>query len=278
MAEVSPMIDIEALAPVSSIALDARRTTADPIGTVAIPVRDTVNTRTMFSMLATDWPEPTDKLFANGNLLALQRNTLVQRMRGDWILFIDDDMVWEPDAMKRLLASRDALEAQGHEVDVLGALCCRRQPPYQPTLYVRHKSGAYNFLEDWETDIIEVDATGMAFALISKRAFERIAGTPMPPYEERTRFDKSPDFFRWIGSLGEDLRFCQDLKTAGGHIYVDTTIRIGHLSEKEVGLREFWEEIVDRDPEVTNVRRKANRKMGLNTLTPTEARRRLRDR
>jgi hypothetical protein len=258
-------------APISSVDFDANRADGQPVGTIAMPVRDHMNTATVYSLFSTDWPEPTDKLFAGGNLLTLQRNTLVQRMRGDWILFIDDDMVWEPDAVKRLVQTKDELEAMGREVDVLGALCFRRAEPHQPTLYVRHESGPYNFLEQWEDDVVEIDGTGMAFALITKRAFERIAGTEQPSYAERIKYDRHPDFFRWQGQMGEDLRFCQDVKAAGGHVYVDTRIRIRHVAERRVGMRDFLRELAERDPEVTAARKEINDEMGLPTVDAESA-------
>lgn len=265
--------------PVATVNVGEFRTEEDPVGTVAFPVRDLINTSTFLAFMGSDRSDlPVDIIIVKGNILTLQRNTLLSRMRGDWILFIDDDMVWQPGAIKSLVQSLHDLEEAGHEVDVLGGLCFRRTEPFQPTLYVRDPiSGAYNFLEDWEDQYVEVDGTGMAFALITKRCLERIAQTVMPPYEERVKFAKQPDFFRWSGSLGEDLRFCQDVKAAGGHIVVDTTIVIEHVSETQRGYRDFLREIADREPEVTKIRRKINKRMGLPTLSSAEAKRRLRE-
>jgi len=238
---------LEQFVPGTEIHADSVRTEQNPVGTVGIPCRDFLNTDTALSIYATDWSGlPVDFLLHKGNVLTLQRNSLVQRMRGDWLLFIDDDMVWEPDAIKRLVQSLKDLREAGKEPDVLGALCFRRQAPFQPTLYVRYQDGPYRYLEDWEGRYIEVDATGMAFCLITKECFERIAGSPMPPFEERIKFDKVPDFFRWHGALGEDLRFCQDVRAAGGHIIIDTDIRIGHMAESRRGYRDFLKEVIDR--------------------------------
>lgn len=247
----------------------------EPLGTIGIPVRDSVNTQTMLSFMSTDWPGQVDKLWARGSILALQRNHLVQRMRGDWILFIDDDMVWQSDAILRLLKTRDDLIGQGFEPDMLGALCFRRSAPHTPTLFFKHAAGPYNFMEEWEDDVVEVDATGMAFCLIQVSAFEKIADTEMPPYDVRVAGQRMPDFFRWHGSLGEDLRFCQDLKQAGGSIYVDTRVHIGHVAEKVVGHRDFLREVADRDPQAQADRTLLNKEMGLPTLTPSRARTKL---
>lgn len=264
----------DAFARVSQVDLLGQRAKQEPVGTIAMPVRDRLDMRTFRAFMSTDWPYPVDQIFAIGNVLTLQRNTLVNRMRGDWILFIDDDMIWEPDAVKRLLAGKAELEEQGHEVDVIGALCFKRYAPYEPTMFTLHEIGGYNYVEDWDTDIVEVDATGMAFCLISKRAFERIAGTEMPPYDARLDFHKSPDFFTWHGALGEDLRFCQSLRQAGGRVFIDTRVKTTHMALMEVGYREYLREVAERPKDFQEHRREVNDSMGLPTLDSKEARKR----
>lgn len=246
------------------------------LGTISIPVRDHVNAATMTAMTHTDWTFVPKGRYINrniiqGNILPLQRNGAVQRMEGEWLMFIDDDMVWRPGDIGRLVAARDELDA-----DIIGALCFRRSTPYQPTLFVRESptSGAYNFLETWDDDIVEVDATGMAFVIIHRRVFEMIAGSSMPSYEHRMSINP-PDFFRWTGAFGEDLQFCQDAKKAGAKIYVDTRIEIGHVSEIEIRHRNFMLELAQRDDATYTERKRINDIMGLPTVSPAEAKQRV---
>jgi len=246
------------------------------VGTVAIPVRDHINAATATAIWHTDWSflgktEAVERYIVQGNILTLQRNESVQRMRGDWLLFIDDDMVWEPDVIGRLVAARDEVDA-----DIIGALCYRRSAPHQPTLFMRETatSGGYNYLEDWEKGIVEVDATGMAFALIHKRAFEKIADTPMPPLEVRKALGPS-GFFRWEGVLGEDLRFCQDAKAAGCSIFVDTRIEVGHMAEIEIREKHFLMESLSRTESESLSRRAINDRMGMPTMTIERVKERL---
>ncbi len=255
----APTTDLKVYGPASS---------ADAIGTVSIPVRDHINAATATALLHTDWSfltgrQKVDRFIVQGNILTLQRNESVQRMGGDWLLFIDDDMVWEPDAIGKLIAARDEIDA-----DIIGALCYRRSAPHQPTLFMRETptSGGYNYLETWSDDIVEVDATGMAFVLIHKRVFEAISGTDMPPLDIRKTLGV-PGFFRWDGVLGEDLRFCQDAKEAGCRIFVDTRIAVGHIAEVEIRKKEFLIEALQRPAEVIEMRRRINDQMGLPTLT-----------
>jgi glycosyltransferase involved in cell wall biosynthesis len=264
-------------APTSDITIfESKIEGREVLGTISIPVRDHINAATATSIWHTDWsfmPKDTaiERFIVQGNILTLQRNESVQRMRGDWLLFIDDDMVWEPDAIGRLIAARDEIDA-----DIMGALCYRRSAPHQPTLFMRElpTSGGYNYMEDWDDDIIEVDATGMAFVLIHKRVFEKIAGIPMPPYDLRRALGPS-GFFRWEGVLGEDLRFCQDAKNAGCRIFVDTRIEVGHMAEVEIRRRHFLMESLGRTESESLSRRTINDRMGLPTLTTEQIKARL---
>lgn len=257
----------------------------EPVGTIGVPVRDHMNAATVTSLVTSaaggGWLEPgahVDFNIVQGSILPLQRNELVSRMRGDWLLFIDDDMVWQPGQIKQLI---DNFEE--HDLDMLGALCFRRSAPYQPTLFMREapNAGAYNFLEDWGPGIVEVDATGMAFIVIRKRVFEMMVrhfeNRPdwvFPPYGVRIQ-QPPPNLFRWEGLLGEDLRFCQEAKAAGAKVWVDTSIAVGHVAEVQIGHDDFLRELAMRPLEATEERRKVNEAMGLPTLDSNEARRRL---
>jgi hypothetical protein len=246
------------------------------IGTVAMVMRDHVNAATLVSLLRTDWSfVPADKyldrVFVQGSILTLNRNECIQRMDGDWILFIDDDMTWNPDAIRKLIETRDY-----YDLDMVGGLCFKRTPPFHPTIYMREEAtaGKYNFLESWDEDVVEVDGTGMAFCLIHKRVFERMLGMDMPPRDER--MEHAPvNFFRWEGGLGEDLRFCQDAKASGSKIFVDTRIPIGHVGEMAFGHRDFLLALAEREPAVVEARRAINDSMGMPTVTPDEARKAL---
>lgn len=265
--------------PQPPMELFSMRRDGEPIGTIVIPTRDHMNAATVTSLVMTDFrwlPKGTtvDHNIVQGSILTSQRNEGIQRMRGDWILYIDDDMVWSPDAVGRLVEAREE-----HDLDILGGLCFRRSEPYAPTLYMRESptSGGYNFLERWaEDEIVEVDATGAAFLLIHKRVFEMIAGGPMPPYEHRVREGgPPPNYFRWEGTLGEDLRFCQDAKAAGARIWVHTGIPIGHVTERTIGHRDFLQQLALRDEATWQARKELNDSMGLPTLSPEEVRAKL---
>lgn len=265
--------------PSPPIELFSMRREGEPVGTIVIPTRDHMNAATVTSLLMTDFrwlPKgaTVDHNIVQGSILTSQRNEGIQRMRGDWILYIDDDMVWQPDAVGKLIEARDEFD-----LDIVGGLCFRRSEPYAPTLYMRERpnEGGYNFLESWaEDEIVEVDATGAAFLLIHKRVFEMIAGGPMPPFEHRVREGgPPPNYFRWEGTLGEDLRFCQDAKAAGARIWVHTGIPIGHVTERTVSHQDFLQQLAMRDEATWKHRKELNDSMGLPTLGRDEVRAKL---
>lgn len=265
------------------MAYSARRE-GEVAGTIAIPTRDHVGVGLFISMMMTDWSFlPTGQTASwqvvEGSILPSQRNELVQRMLGDWILFIDADMSFRPDAVGRLVKVREE-----HDLDIVGGLCFQRKAPHQPTLYMREtpNHGGYSFLEKWETDLVEVDATGFAFILIHRRVFERMVtldgqpGFTWPAPEVALRMPP-PNFFRWSDGFGEDLRFCQDAKAAGFKVFVDTRIQIDHTSEATINHRSFLREIAMREPDVEQARRALNENLGLPTMSASEAQELLRD-
>jgi hypothetical protein len=150
----------------------------------------------------------------------------------------------------------------------------------------------YTFLEQWEEDsAVEVDATGMAFCLIHKRVFDRIllqrTGTGFPDFEDkqdpddpekitpgRERSTPAP-FFTWDGLVGEDFRFCEDAKAAGNRVFVDTSVKIGHIGQQIITEETFLREIAFRKDYEQSFREQQLEGVGYKALTREEARKKL---
>lgn len=244
-------------------------------GTIAMVTRDNVAAQTAMSWLMTDMSflgpgEYTLRYIVQGNVLVFQRNECIQKMDGDWVLFLDSDMTWQPDAIKRIVETRDRFD-----LDILGGLCFQRGEPHQPTLYVNGSHGGYTFMEKWPEDAaIEVDATGMAFCIIHKRVFDKIlrhhTGEGFPELDERMRMSPPP-FFTWDGEFGEDFRFCRDAKAAGCRIFVDTSIKIGHVGQQVITEKTFMRELAFRSDEQQAFREAQLEAIGLEALKREEA-------
>lgn len=123
------------------------------------------------------------------------------------LLWIDDDMTFEPDAVRRLLA---------HDLPIVGGLCFNRRHPYSPVLVYFTERG-FAFKYDYPEGLVEVDATGAAFLLVKKEVFLKI----------REKYPEGP----WsILGIGEDVSFCKRATAVGYKVFVDTTVKIGHIS------------------------------------------------
>jgi glycosyltransferase involved in cell wall biosynthesis len=254
-------------------------------GTVAMVTRDKVAAQTAISWLMTDltWLKEGEyhkRYIVQGNILTFQRNQCINDMEGDWILFIDSDMVWQPQAMKVLIETRDKFD-----LDIVSGLCFQRSDPYQPTLYKEAKRASlpgvdanwsgYTFMERWDEDAaMEVDATGMAFCLIHKRVFDRIlehkVGESFGTFEQRKGQVPAP-FFRWEGEFGEDFLFCREAKESGSKVFVDTSVKIGHIGDQVITEETFLREIAFRDPDAEEFRAGVLEGIGEKVMTRREA-------
>jgi len=79
-------------------------------------------------------------------------------------------------------------------------------------------------LDDYEKDsLIEVDATGTGCLMFDTRIFREL----QPPWFKFTlTADGRP--------IGEDFGFCSRLREEGYKIFVDTSVKCGHLSTLEI--------------------------------------------
>jgi len=243
------------------------------VGTLAMVTRDRIAAPTAISWLMTDYSflgphEYVSRYIIQGHVLTAQRNECINRMDGEWIMFLDDDMTWQPSAVKDLVQTREKFN-----VDILGGLCFQRGTPYQPTLYMEARDGGngYTYMERWPEDTaIEVDATGMAFVIIHRRVFDRIllhrTGETFPTREEREHMPPPP-FFRWEGQYGEDFQFCRDARESGCRVFVDTSVKIGHIGEQTITERQFLEQVALRDDETQAIR---GAQLGQLNLLPVE--------
>ena len=174
-------------------------------------------------------------LKTNGNAkICVVENSLVYDARNklalralqegyDYILWIDSDMTFEPDALLRLLA--DAYEGR----EYVSGLCFTRTLPSRPAVCkelvwecsvdnpVKHEQEVY---KDYPKDaVFEVAATGAAFLLVKTSLIREIAET----------FHISP--FHPLPFLGEDYSFCIRARQLGKKMYCDSRVKIGHVGK-----------------------------------------------
>jgi hypothetical protein len=175
------------------------------------------------------------------------------------VLFIDDDIVVEPDALQKLLS---------HKKDIIAGICTRRQDPPVPNIrYYDREAGASRQIWEWpENQLIEVDAVGTGFMLITQNALEQVAQAYFDCLWEKefyglageklerlraVRLKKFDDekicyWFRFLPTpagdieMGEDVTFCHIAKEyCGIQVYVDTSVQPGHLGPYPFGIKDF---------------------------------------
>ena len=174
--------------------------------------------------------------YTAGRLLtAMAREKLVQEaLKGemDYIFMVDDDMLCPIDMMEALI--RDIEEHP--EIDVLAPLAHMRNPPHYAVIYTTtegYDEKAHqpyfvnNFVRNYPKDtLIECDAVGFGAVMIKMDIVKKMK----PPY-----------FFSTTGS-GEDIYFCiKSKQDAGARIFMDTRIKLGHLSAPKIIDEEYYE-------------------------------------
>ena len=156
------------------------------------------------------------------------RNLLVDRFLetdGQWLLMVDTDMVFDHDAVERLL-----------EVDsrVVGGLCfgINREFGQFPTMY-RNVDGLPVVMLDYPQGQVEVDATGAAFLLTHRTVFENHRRNHEHTWFHRREIPPTADHPG--GILGEDLSWCWWLRENNVKIVVDTTVEVDQIKPSVVG-------------------------------------------
>ena len=154
--------------------------------------------------------------FQVDSLIYSARNDLSQKAIDggyDYILWIDADMIFPADALERMLK---------HDVDIVTGLYFQRRGDHAPVVY------QYNLItQKFETfnpgpqsdGLYRVDACGFGIVLTKVSAIKDIiaasGGLLFHPY----------------GTMGEDLSFCYRYHSIGGEIWLDASIKCGHIGE-----------------------------------------------
>lgn len=135
-----------------------------------------------------------------------------------WLCQFDDDMVFEPDVIQRLLS---------HNQDVVCALAYGRRPPFKTCVY---SSPNHEMKGIEHTGLRRVDLSGFAVSLIKIDVFRRL---------------QSRGVCRWWGNFnetGEDFYFSKVLADAGEPLHVDTDLIVGHIGDPTVIDEKFKKE------------------------------------
>ena len=140
----------------------------------------------------------------------------------DYILYLDDDMIFKPDLLVNLL---------NDQKDIVGGLTFLRSEPHEPSFYkLNSDEKTYNPIYMWKPkELVECDAIGMAATLIKKEVFEQM-------YKVSA---KEKDVWGFFEGYAEDLNFCNKARHLGFKMFCDTNNLVGHITEKIIGYGDY---------------------------------------
>jgi glycosyltransferase involved in cell wall biosynthesis len=218
---------------------------------VAVPYTRPHTGRFVESLLFTKKPEQLAYKHQSGMAIDIARNYLVEcwkQTKEDFLLFIDNDATFHPDAILRLM---------DRNLPVIGGCMYTRTVPPRPTMgrYAgKNKEGKrfYRFAEAarkvihycYDHGIQEVDDNACAFPMTPQDLFS-VEGIGMHfTMIRRDVLEKvKPPYFVMQGTsgAGEDFYFCQKALDSGFQIYADLSIHTGHCvgEENDLGIKDL---------------------------------------
>lgn len=213
---------------------------------ICIPCMDMVHTEFLKSLLQLRKVEETKYTLTCSSLVYDARNTMAKKAiteSYDRVLWLDSDMSFEPDLMERLAARLD----EGKEF--VSGLYFTRKAPVRPVMYEEcgyftDNEGAVKPVAVWyddypRDDIFKVKACGFGGVMMTTALIQRVVdkfGMPFAP----------------MLGFGEDLSFCGRVQEVGGEMWVDSTIKLGHVGlgtiTESIYLQQKGEKNGDNDP------------------------------
>ena len=205
------------------------------IGIIGIPHTGTFPWQTTMSILSLKLPVNTIvKYHLVGSCLIYDaRDKIInfaEKQNADWVLFFDSDMIVPADSIIKFINTR----LEGKELDVVGGICFKRTPPFQPCFYTKARIDAKTKkpvlespIDFPEKGLLSVEGLGMACTFIRKKAWRAI--------KEKT----GHCFFPFPG-VGEDLSFCIRARMADIKMFVDLSINVGHVAQIDIRKEHFF--------------------------------------
>lgn len=153
--------------------------------------------------------------FISGMPFDHARNTAVETVlkhKFQWLLFIDDDVLFPADVFFRL--SR-------HNLDIVSGLYFRRNEPLFPVMLKTDGTQSSWVTKFTPNSVLEVDMVGAGCLLINRKVLESIQ---KPWFEWLCDKDDLPQYEK----VSEDFAFCRKAKRSGFKIHVDTSVECMH--------------------------------------------------
>ena len=200
---------------------------------IAVPCMDMVSARFAQCLSTLKKVGKCTVSFLIGSLVYDSRNKLAAmalEMEADYILWLDSDMVFNPDTLTRMLKVLD----ENPDIDVLSGLYFRRGAPFTPVLFSKLEIGDDGLLvfEDY-TEIPDerFDIAGCGFGCVLMRTDLLI---------DIAAKEGGGVWFTPLANAGEDCAFCIRARREGYKIVCDPSIELGHMGYAAI-TRKFYE-------------------------------------
>lgn len=151
------------------------------------------------------------------------------------LLFIDDDMVFDQDAVNKLLAM---------DVDIATGIAYQRGEPFAPcTFLFNAENKSFYPVETGGCGHVQVDAIGGYFFVIKRKVLETVQKPWFVYGDTSLGYNDSDDPDN--RGIGEDIYFSAKAKHAGFEIWVNGDVEIGHIGQEQIINTDFYKEYKD---------------------------------
>ena len=190
---------------------------------LGMPCVREIPTKTVISLLQTVQKGVVDPMIVEGSLIYDARDAIAKYAVDngyDYVLYVDSDMVFSSDDLKRLVA-HDADIVSGRYVTRRGEnknviykkIITRRQFPYRAPRLVT---------DDATTGYAPVSACGFGFCLVKTSVI-------------KSMLKRYKSLFEPFKGVGEDIAFCLRAQKCGYEIFTDRDVVLGHIGETVYG-------------------------------------------
>lgn len=181
------------------------------------------------------------EILENQSLLPLARNTLLTeayKRKPDDIIWIDTDMVWEPDTLRQLLK---------HDVDVVGSACRKKIPDNVQFNFQLFKEKSF---EPDEKGLIEVRRLGTGFLRMSRKAYTHLWENDKKYEVQGVMGSNVFEIGIWQGRelLSEDFIVCEKLIERGFKVFMDPNLTVGHVGtfNYRADVKDFFKKLKEQ--------------------------------
>ena len=187
---------------------------------LGMPSVGSIPSRTVISLLATVERGKVEPMIVTGSLVYDARDAIAHHAVDndyDYVLYVDSDMVFNAEDLKRLLA---------HQVGICSGLYVTRDGENKNVAYNkiitrrRFPYRAPKLIEDSSTSgFAPVAACGFGFCLIKCSVL-------------KSMFKHYKSLFEPFKGVGEDIAFCIRARRLGYKTFIDRDVKLGHVGEK----------------------------------------------